>query len=296
MSKFSDLHQTLVRSGAYKGPFETPDHPLDATSEGQDMLDAIFAVHDHAYLDRFLNNKLSETEKRRIGLHFDDQDVLVRRTLSETGGTILTTDLALKSGCMAINLAGGTHHAHFSHGAGFCIINDLAVAARRAVQKHKLSSVMIFDLDVHQGDGTASIFADDKSVYTVSLHCESNYPFAKAVSDMDVPVKARTGDDEYKEIMRCAFQEAVAICKPELVIYDAGVDISIHDKLGQLAITDRGIFERDQWVLSECLRRRIPVAAVIGGGYDNDRGKLAARHSLLHRAAIAVASAAARGE
>ena len=219
-------------------------------------------------------------EKKRIGLEFNE--FLIRRTLAEITGTCTTVDLVLQYG-LALNLAGGTHHAHYDYGSGFCILNDIAVAAKRAVDYHQLSPVMIFDLDVHQGDGIASIFENDSSVYTGSIHCQANFPFQK--SNIDIGLKEGTGDEEYLSIMKNTFLQAIATCQQKMIIYDAGVDISIDDRLGRLKITNDGIFQRDLWVIETCLQYNIPCASVIGGGYD-DLMKLTQRHALLHQAAI----------
>jgi acetoin utilization deacetylase AcuC-like enzyme len=281
MNKFRMLKDALVNSGIYRGPFVKPPHPIE-TSDGMDV---IYAVHCPDYIGRFVNGKLTAEEKRRIGLDFNEH--LVFRTLAEVGGTVHTADLALKYG-MAINLAGGTHHAHYDFGSGFTVINDLAVASRRAIDKSMASSILVFDLDVHQGDGTAAIFQSDNRIFTTSVHCRENFPFRKQKSSLDVELPAGTEDVAYMHAVRDAFEKSVAAHNPDLVLYDAGVDIAKEDRLGKLNITNKGIYERDFYVLSECVRRGIPVCAVIGGGYDSNPYALAARHSLLHRAAIEV--------
>ena len=281
MNKFLNLKQYLVRENIFDGSFTLPPHPLEV----DELMAHVIAVHDKEYVDRFIHGKLSKEEKRMIGLEFSDH--LVYRTFAEVGGTIHTLDLALKTG-LAVNLAGGTHHAHKCHGAGFTIINDMAVAAKRAISLHKLRSVLIFDCDVHQGDGTATIFQNDPSVYTVSIHCVDNYPFVKQNSNLDVDLASGTGDVEYLDNLKQAYDLAVKACRPDAVIYDAGVDVAKSDKLGRLDLSDQAIYDRDYFVLDECMSRGIPVCAVIGGGYDPDPLVLAARHALLHRAAIAV--------
>lgn len=216
MGKFKYLKDSIVNSGIYKGPFIKPPHPLEVP----DGILPVYAVHDKDYVDRFCAGLLTNDEIRRIGLDFSGE--LVYRTMAEVGGTMHTADLALEYG-MAINLAGGTHHAHYNFGSGFTVINDLAVAARRAVELKGLQSVLIFDLDVHQGDGTAAIFANDNNVFTVSIHCEVNFPFRKSKSNIDVGLPAGTTDVEYMAAVRKTLQEAIDICKPDLVIYDAGI-------------------------------------------------------------------------
>lgn len=280
MDKFVNLMHHLRNENIYNQPFWTPSHPCDANS---DIFNDIYDVHDKNYIDNFRQNLLTENQKRRIGLDFNEH--LVHRTLAEVGGTAYTAELALQYG-LAVNLAGGTHHAHRDFGSGFTIINDLAVASSRAMRCFDVSRVLIFDCDVHQGDGTATIFADDPNVFTVSIHCEENFPFKKSSSDLDCSLPAGTGDDDYLLAVKDTFFKAIQISTPQLILYDAGVDIATSDKLGLLHVSDTGIYARDRFVLSESLARGIPVAAVIGGGYDPDSRVLAARHALLHRAAI----------
>ena len=281
MPKFRALKDVLVNGGIFKGDFAKPPHPLEV-AQG---LDAIYLTHERQYVDRFLSNTLSKEETRRIGLDFNEH--LVYRTLAEVGGTIHASDLALKYG-LAINGAGGTHHAHFTYGSGFTIINDLAVTAKRLVHLGLAKSVLIFDLDVHQGDGTASLCASDANIHTVSIHCENNFPFVKAKSDIDVGLEIGTSDEVYLSIIQSTLQDCFEKFKPDFVLYDAGVDISEFDLLGKLKVSEMGIYARDYTVLEACVKRGIAVCGVIGGGYDSNLPRLAARHSLLHRAAIGV--------
>ena len=279
MAKFRLLRDVIVNSGIHSGDFHSPPHPFDESS----FMEAVYLAHDRDYIDRFCNDKLTMEEKRMINLDFNEH--LVYRTFSEMGGTLHATQLALQYG-MAINGAGGTHHAHASFGSGFTVVNDLAIAAKYLIHTKLCGSVLIFDLDVHQGDGTATICAKDSNIFTCSIHCSDNFPFKKAQSDLDVGLSPGIEDKEYLETVRLTLSQALTLSDPDFVLYDAGVDISEHDVLGRLRVSDRGIFERDLLVLSECRRRKIPVCGVIGGGYDRDLTRLAARHSLLHRAAI----------
>lgn len=282
MSKFMDLKNVLVNSRSFLGKFDVPLNPLDCPI----LMDLVYEVHEQSYVHKFLNDQLNSTEKRRIGLDFNEY--LVRRTFLEVGGTILGVEKALDVG-LAVNLAGGTHHAHYNYGSGFTVLNDMAIAARFALKNFpsKCSRVLIFDCDVHQGDGTASLLASSSNIFTVSIHCEENFPFPKAKSDMDVGLPSGVEDEDYLFAMKEAFCDALIKFGPiDLVIYDAGVDISATDILGKLKVSDNGLYRRDWWVLNECMSRRIPVCAVIGGGYDRDLMRLAAKHSLLPRAAI----------
>lgn len=279
MAKFRLLKETLLSSQIFNGDFRCPPHPLESTQ----VMDAVYLAHDRRYIERFCNGELSTEERRKVGLDFNDH--LVYRTFAEIGGTLHASELALEYG-MALNGAGGTHHAHFEHGSGFTIINDLAVTAKSLLHRGLCKSILIFDCDVHQGDGTASICAGDDRIFTVSIHCEQNFPFMKAKSMMDIGLEAGIQDAAYMEALRTAFHTAVASSRPDFVLYDAGVDISEFDLLGKMKISDKGIYERDFFVLDSCRRLGIPVCGVIGGGYDANIRRLVARHSLLYRAAI----------
>ena len=211
------------------------------------------------------------------------KEELILRTRLEVSGTVRTVELALEHG-IAANLAGGTHHAHRSFGSGFTILNDLAIAARWAQREAGVQRIAIVDLDVHQGDGTATIFAGDDSVFTLSMHCGSNFPFRKATSDLDVDVPRDTADKEYLALLSDTLPGVLDDFAPQLVLYDAGVDTYEGDQLGHLKLTHAGLYKRDLYVVDTCISAGIPVACVIGGGYDRDRRALARRHGLVHRA------------
>ena len=202
------------------------------------------------------------------------------------GGTRLTAELALRHG-LACHLAGGTHHAHADFGSGYCLLNDLAVAAAWAVETGQVGRVMVIDCDVHQGDGTARIFEQDDRVYTVSVHAGSNFPARKARSDLDVALPRGTGDADYLAVLRKHVIPAIDRVQPGLVLYDAGADVHADDRLGHLELSDTGMAQRDRTMLQACIDRDIPVGCVIGGGYDRDVPRLARRHSILHREATA---------
>ena len=176
---------------------------------------AVYLAHDRDYIDRFLRNELTSVEKRRINLDFNEH--LVYRTFAEMGGTLHATDLAMQYG-MSINGAGGTHHAHYAYGSGFTILNDLAIAAKRLRYYCHCKSVLIFDLDVHQGDGTATICANDDQIFTCSIHCSDNFPFQKAISDLDIGLPIGIKDDEYLDIVQSTLSQAMALCNPDFVL------------------------------------------------------------------------------
>ena len=215
---------------------------------------------------------------------------MIERTVLEVAGTVLTAQLAFHYG-IASNLAGGTHHAHRDMGAGYTIINDLAVTANFLTNEELnqgsvtgIERVLVVDCDVHQGDGTAKFerLRDNQRLSTLSIHCASNYPHPKAQSTYDVGVADGLNDDEYMEVLQESVNKAIAEVDPDFVLYDAGVDIYENDKLGRLKVSEAGIRQRDRWVLDRCVSADIPVAAVIGGGYDKDVDALARRHAIVH--------------
>ncbi|MBC6906285.1 histone deacetylase [Saccharophagus sp. K07] len=252
---------------------------------GSARMDVLELAHCPDYLRRFIHNSQSAAEIRRMGLPWSEG--LVRRTLISPNGTLLTAKLALQNG-IACHLAGGTHHAHRDFASGFCILNDLAIAALTLLAQKKVTRVLIFDCDVHQGDGTATILAHEPRAFTCSVHCEKNFPVRKASSDLDVNIAKGATDDEYLSRVHESFDLAVDAAKPDLVLYDAGVDIYEHDPLGLLNISLAGIRARDRMILQACKNRGLPVATVIGGGYDDDREALARRHAIVTEEAFAV--------
>ncbi|MEG3932942.1 MULTISPECIES: histone deacetylase [unclassified Microcoleus] len=274
MAKFRMLYEMLLADGvADKSQFHAPELPPQEWIE---------LVHDHSYVQAYCNGTLDSKATRRIGLPWSR--ALANRTCTAVAGTVLTAKLALDYG-LACNTAGGTHHAFPAFGSGFCIFNDLAIASRVLQKNGLVRKVLIVDLDVHQGDGTAVIFQDDSSVFTFSMHCEVNFPGTKQNGDLDVPLPVGMEDDEYLQTLDKFLPDLLSNVKPDLVLYDAGVDPHHGDKLGKLALTDTGLFRREMQVLMACLAGGYPVACVIGGGYSDDAKGLVYRHSLLHRAA-----------
>ncbi len=277
MEKFSWLYEMLLADGvAHRTQICNPVRPPQ---------DWIELVHAPDYVQAYCEGTLDAKAQRRIGLPWSA--ALANRTCVAVGGTILTARLALTYG-LACNTAGGTHHAFPNFGSGFCIFNDMAIAARVLQQLGLVRKVLIVDLDVHQGDGTAVIFQDDLTVFTFSMHCEVNFPGTKQKSDLDVPLPVGMEDDEYLQTLDKYLPDLLSDVKPDLVFYDAGVDTHAGDRLGKLAMTDTGIFRREMQVLSTCVAGGYPVACVIGGGYADDLKSLVYRHSLVHRAASQV--------
>lgn len=248
------------------------------------------------FLDRFLSSSLNRDEERKIGFReCCKMEEVKERTVLEVGGTILAAQLAWKYG-LATNAAGGTHHADSEMGAGYTILNDLAVTANFLMDEELnggtvkgVNTVLVIDCDVHQGDGTAKFdkVLGDKLV-TLSMHCDSNYPTYKARSTYDVPLPDKMGDDDYMEVLIESVERAIAETNPDFVLYDAGVDVHKDDFLGRLALTDQGIRRRDRWVIDKCVESKIPIVGVIGGGYDKDPIILAKRHAIVHEEAAFV--------
>ena len=274
MSKFHHLHQCLTETGLLTDS--------NVFRPGRVKQSVLQLAHDKTYIQRFKNNQLSRQELRKMGLPWSE--ALVKRSMISPNGTLMTGAIALNHG-IACHLAGGTHHAHHDHGRGYCIFNDLAVAAKALVTQGKAQRILIFDCDVHQGDGTASILADDDSIFTCSIHCEKNFPHHKASSDLDVGLPKGIADQAYLEVVDETLIKAIELSQPDLIFYDAGVDIYAHDGLGHLNISAAGIFQRELLVLKTIQQHNIPVATVIGGGYDKDQQALAERHALVFQAA-----------
>jgi acetoin utilization deacetylase AcuC-like enzyme len=237
-------------------------------------------VHCPDYLAALFGGTLPASAQRRIG--FDCTPALAERCRLECGGTLMAVEAALQHG-LAANAAGGTHHAHKDFGSGYCLLNDLAMAAHYA--RHLgVDRVLIIDLDVHQGDGTAALLKDCPWAFTLSVHCEKNFPHRKQRSDWDIGLERGVTDAGYLQVLEDSIPWLLTSFDPQLVLFDAGVDVHQHDRLGYLNLTDDGLYQRDRFVIEHCRQRDIPVAGVIGGGYDHDLAVLAARHAVLMRA------------
>lgn len=270
MQKFKLLHQHLKNQGIAT--------PTNTFRPGTAKLSLLSQAHCPEYLKRFIHNQMTAKEVRRMGLPWSQG--LLRRTLISPVGTLYTAHLALEHG-MACHLAGGTHHAHYDFASGFCILNDLAITAKTLKASGKVQRILIFDVDVHQGDGTARILADDDDLFTCSIHCEKNFPARKASSNLDVNLPIKMTDQAYLTVIEQTLQQAIELSQPDLVIYDAGVDVYAHDPLGLINISLDGIKQRDRLVLQTCLQQQLPVATVIGGGYDKDEIALSQRHAIV---------------
>ncbi len=279
MAKYSALRRRIVEDGILApGSLRVPE----AVSDEQLCL-----VHTPDYVRRVSRGELTAGEQRRIG--FPWSAAMVERSRRSVGGTIGAARQAARDGLSA-NLAGGTHHAFADRGEGFCVFNDVAVAARVAQQEGIASRVMIVDCDVHHGNGTAHIFRDDASVFTFSIHGERNWPFEKPASDLDVPLYDGCGDDEYLERLDEGLRTAHAIFATDLVLYLAGADPFEGDRYGRLRLTKGGLAARDRLVLEGCRARGIPVAATMSGGYARDVDDIVSIHATTIRIAAALAA------
>jgi acetoin utilization deacetylase AcuC-like enzyme len=259
MIKYELLPQQLLYEGTCtEENFFEPGIPNDKY---------ILSVHDPEYYYDLLNIKISPREARKIG--FPLSEALVERERIIAEGTIRGCNYALDYG-IAMNIAGGTHHAYSHKGEAFCLLNDQAIGARYLQQEQKAEKILIADLDVHQGNGTAQIFQHDPSVFTFSMHGSSNYPFKKETSDLDIPLRKGTTDEEYMSILKDVFPRLLEKEQPDFIFYLSGVDVLSTDKLGTLALTPQGCKERDEFVLRSCRDAGIPVQCSMGGGYSRE--------------------------
>ena len=236
-------------------------------------------AHHEEYIKKIDELSLSKEEERKLG--FPMVPSVKRRSYMATGGTVLSAELALKHK-VACNTAGGSHHAFPNSGNGYCVFNDVAVAAYNLLDKHQVKKILIFDLDVHQGDGTAKIFENNEKVYTLSIHSKKNYPLIKQKSDQDIEVEDDITDDEYLNTVSKSL-EIVNKMNFNFVFYVAGVDIHKNDKLGKLNISTEGIIEREKMVIKNFYKNNVPLCGVLGGGYNKDFDHLVYLHSILHR-------------
>lgn len=275
--KFSDLMTCLAQRPDWSGFQVIETRPVHLSN--------LRAVHDSDYIADFAYDRLDAAAMRRLNLPWSQR--LLKRSFLAVNGTYQAAQLALQRG-IACHAAGGTHHAHRGYGAGFCVFNDLAFAAHALIRHHGVRRVLILDLDVHQGDGTIDICAQNPAIYTASLHGENNFPFEKRRGSLDITLPDGMGDSAYLAVLSKALDRIWAEFEPEFVIYDAGVDVHTADGLGRLSLSDDGILHRDIHVMQFFKSRKIPVTTAIGGGYSRDRAELARRHSIVFAAAHAV--------
>jgi acetoin utilization deacetylase AcuC-like enzyme len=276
ISKYALLKDRLLAEGVLTADDLVEPVPIDRAS--------LELVHTRDYLDKLESSGLSATEQRRLGLPWSE--ALWQRSLLACGGTLWAARKARHSG-LAANLAGGTHHAFADHAEGFCVLNDVAVAIMKLRTEGSIERALIVDLDVHQGNGTASIFEEVEDVFTFSMHGERNYPTQKMRSDMDVGLTDGIGDADYLRVLGERLTVVFDRARPDVAFYLAGVDVAAGDRYGKLALSEEGIRLRDRYVIESVRDRGIPLVIVLGGGYAATRERTAELHALVFREAVA---------
>ena len=269
INKFGELADYLIKNKIVKN-FHKPYPCSDETLK---------RAHSEKYIKDIKNKTLDKNGVKKIG--FPLVDSVVQRSLVATGGTVLAAKLSINNG-LACNTAGGSHHANFDGGAGYCVFNDVAVATQYLLDRELAKRILIIDLDVHQGNGNSDIFKNNKNVFTFSMHSKSNYPAKKSISDLDVELEDNIEDLEYTNSLKGCLDQLNKE-KFDFVFYIAGVDVHFNDRLGKLNISDEGIKERDELVTENFFSKKIPLCGVLGGGYNKDFNKLVELHSILHQ-------------
>ena len=269
INKFQELANYLIKIKIVK-KFHTP-YPCSE--------ETLKRAHSEKYIKDVKNKTLNQNSIKKIG--FPLVDSVVQRSLVATGGTVLASKLAINYG-IACNTAGGSHHANFDGGAGYCVFNDVAVAAQYLIDRGLAGKILIVDLDVHQGNGNADIFKDNRNVFTFSMHSKSNYPAKKSRSDLDVELDDNLEDEQYIKILKYYLNQLNGETF-DYVFYIAGVDIHFNDRLGKLKVSDEGIRKRDEIVTENFFSKNVPLCGVLGGGYNKDFEKLVELHSFLHQ-------------
>ncbi len=277
MGKYEALYRILIEEGLIV--------PADAHDPGEAHWSDLALVHTHEYLDTLRSGSLNSEAERRLGLPFSE--VLLRRSRLAVQGTIDAGRFALEEG-IAANLAGGTHHAFPGHGEGYCLLNDVAVTVRVLKSSKEIENTLVLDLDVHHGNGTASIFAEDPSTFTLSIHGAKNYPWVKPPSSIDVALPDGTGDEEYLKALSDHLDTAISESRPDLIFYLAGVDAAAGDRFGRLSLSPEGLGRRDRYVLGAARRHGIPITLLLSGGYAKTPQMTAELHAIVHRERRAV--------
>ncbi len=279
MEKFPALRDILLRDGLLR--------PGDIGVPAPADWDQLRLVHTNQYLDTLRHGRMDRKAERRMGLPWSEQ--LVQRSRLAVGGTVQAARMALQDG-IAANLAGGTHHAFPDHAEGFCVLNDMGVAIRLLRAEGHIERALVIDLDVHQGNGTAAVFAQDEASFTFSMHGERNYPFAKVASSLDVGLPDGTGDADYLAQLQTHLPAIFAAARPDLVFYLAGVDPLAGDRFGRLQLTEAGLRQRDRAVLSTIRQHDVPAVLLMSGGYAPTPQETARLHAITHHEAAAVFS------
>lgn len=275
MAKYELLPQQLIRENTcLDANFFEPKKRIDHSD--------FLRIHDAEYFYDLLNLTLNQKAARKIG--FPLSEILIEREIIIADGTIKASEFALQNG-IAMNIAGGTHHAYTDKGEAFCMLNDQAIGAKYLQHNHLAHKILIIDLDVHQGNGTAEIFKDDASVFTFSMHGKHNYPFKKEISDLDIELENNTSDSDYLSILKEVLPKLITSQKPDFIYYLSGVDVLSTDKLGKLGLTIDGCKERDKFVLQSCKDLNIPVMCSMGGGYSPELKTIIEAHANTFRLA-----------
>lgn len=262
------VREELIRLGAIgEETVQDPVLPDD---------DTITQTHDVTYWQRVKNLDLTPAEVRRLGLPLTHKTV--QRALASAGSTLMAAELALHNG-LGINLGGGTHHAFYEHGEGYCMLNDVALSANTLLLQNKIGRALVVDLDVHQGNGTAALFAADDRVFTFSMHCAANYPSHKEKSDLDIELPIGTGDEHYLKLLTDALPGLIQQHKPDIIYYIAGADVLATDRIGKLALTLQGMGRRDQFVYAQAKATGIPLVLTLGGGYPRQMADVVNAHT-----------------
>ncbi len=269
INKFGDLADFLISKKIVK-KFHEP-YPCS--------IKTLKRAHSKEYINHIKNKTLDEIGVKKIG--FPLLDSVVKRSFIATGGTVLASKLAINYG-ISCNTAGGSHHANYNGGAGYCVFNDVAVASHYLLDRGLAGKILILDLDVHQGNGNSDIFKNNKNVFTFSMHSKTNYPSKKSISDLDVELSDNMEDHDYLKVLKYYLVQLNEESF-DFVFYIAGVDIHFNDRLGKLKISDEGIRTRDEIVTENFFSKGIPLCGVLGGGYNKDFNKLVELHSILHQ-------------
>jgi len=274
MDKYTRIPEQLIREGTYDS-----NNFFEPQLSGDDI---ISLVHSKDYIRKLKSNNLRKAEERRMGFPFSQ--ALLKREELICIGTTQAALFALENK-VSFNVAGGTHHAHRDFGEGYCVYNDIAVAAQYLLNNHKVKQILVVDLDVHQGNGTATIFKNEPKVFTFSMHCHNNFPLRKAKSDLDIPLEHFTNDKEYLEKLNNNLPEIIERVNPDFIFYQSGVDILENDKIGKLSVSIKGCAERDRLVFDLAQKNNIPVTASMGGGYADKLDDIVEAHCNTYRIA-----------
>ncbi len=277
ISKYQLIREQLLYEGALEIDQFEESHPIAE--------EAILRIHERQYWEAIRDQNLDPRSVRKIG--FPQSSTLVERSRRSCQGTLSAAIHALSHG-IGLNIAGGTHHAYADHGEGFCLLNDLAISSAFLLESKRVRQILIVDLDVHQGNGTAKIFQDENRVFTFSMHGAHNYPLKKEKSDIDIPLNNGTKDEIYLKILDDQLPRLINQVKPDLIFYQSGVDVLESDRLGKLSLSKEGCKERDLLVIEMVNRSQIPLAVCIGGGYSDKLSDTVDAHSNTFRVAAEV--------